>query len=62
MFAEVVAVEKGLGHDVRFALQGQRAVGHAGYGFEDYRVVGGFVGGAAPDEGGVACDQAGGDG
>ena len=62
MFAEVVAVEEGLGDSFAGSFESQGVVGHPGYGFEDYRVVGGFVGGAAPGEGGVAVDEAGGDG
>ena len=61
MFAEVVAIEKGLGDSDRVGFQREGVVGHFGYGFEDYGVVGGGVGVSAPDEGGVAVDQAGGD-
>ena len=62
VFAEVVAVEQGLGDQVGFVFESEGAVSHAGDGFEDDGVVGGVVGGAAPDEGGVAGDEAGGDG
>jgi hypothetical protein len=43
-------------------VKGEGVVGHLGYGFEDDCVVCGFVWGAAPDEGCVAVDEAGGDG
>ncbi len=56
-----MAVEQGLGDLVGFGFEGEGAIGHAGDGLEDDGVVGGFVGGAAPDEGGVASDEAGGD-
>ena len=62
MFAEVVAVEQGLGDALVAGDEGQGVVGHFGYGFEDYGVVGGVVGVLAPAEGGVAADEAGGDG
>lgn len=62
VFAEVVAIEEGLGDGVGFGSEGEGAVGHAGDGFEDDGVVGGVVGVPAPDEGGVAGDEAGWDG
>lgn len=51
-----------MGDGFGFGLQGEGAEGHAGYSFEDDGVVGGLVGSAAPDEGGVAGDETGGDG
>ena len=62
MFAEVVAVEEGLRNAGVVGDQGEGVVGHFGYGFEDYGVVGGVVGVLTPAEGGVAVDEAGGDG
>jgi len=62
VFAEVVAVEKGLGDSLAVPFEGEGVVGHLGYGFEDDGVVGGFVGVAAPGEGRVAVDEAGGNG
>lgn len=62
MFAEVVAVEESLGDSLACSFEGEGVVGHLGYGFEDYGVVRCFVGVAAPNEGGVAVDEAGGDG
>jgi hypothetical protein len=60
MFAEVVAVEEGLGNPGVVGDESQGVVRHFCYGFEDYGVVGGFVGVTAPGEGGVAIDEAGG--
>ncbi|MCU1320223.1 MAG: hypothetical protein JWP98_1741, partial [Edaphobacter sp.] len=54
MFAEVVAVEEGPGDTGVTGGQGEGSVGHAGYGFEDYGVVGGGMGVLAPAEGGMA--------
>ena len=62
MLAEVVAVEEGLGDAFAVGAESEGVEGHAGYGFEDYGVVGGFVGGGTPAERGVAVDEAGGDG
>ena len=62
MLAEVVAVEEGLRDFVGLVLEGERAVGHAGDGFEDDGVVRGVVRCAAPGEGRVAGDEAGGNG
>jgi hypothetical protein len=62
VFAEVVAVEQGLRDAGVAGDEGEGVVGHFCYGFEDYGVVGGGVGVAAPDEWGVAVDEAGGDG
>ncbi len=62
VFAEVVAVEEGLGDAGGVGLEGEGVVGHLGDGFEDDGVVGGVVGVSAPGEGGVAVDEAGGDG
>lgn len=62
MLAEVVAVEQGLAYAFVVGDQGQGVVGHLGDGFEDYGVVGGVMGVGAPAEGGVAVDEAGGDG
>ena len=62
MFAEVVAVEEGLGDACAFGVEGEGVVGHFGYGFEDHGVVGGVVWGASPDEGSVAVDETGGNG
>jgi hypothetical protein len=62
VFAEVVAVEKGLGDPGAFGAKGEGVVGHLCYGFEDYGVVGGGMGVGSPAEGGVAVDEAGGDG
>ena len=62
VFAEVVAVEEGLGDAFAVGAESQGVEGHFGYGFEDYGVVGGVVWVGAPAEGGVAVDQAGGDG
>ncbi len=62
VFAEVVAIEQGLGDAFGVGAQGEGVESHFGYGFQDYGVVGGFVGVAAPAKGGVAVDEAGGDG
>lgn len=62
MFAEVVAVEQGLGDGFAVGFEGEGAVGHAGYEFEDDGVVGGFKGCASPAERGVGVDEAGGNG
>ena len=62
MFAEVVAVEEGLGDACALGVEGQGVVGHLGYGFEDYGVVGGIVWVASPCERGMAVDEAGRDG
>ena len=62
MFAEVVAVEEGLGDAGAFGAKGEGVVGHFGYGFENYGVVGGVVRSGTPAERGVAVDEAGGDG
>ena len=61
MFAEVVAVEQGLGDAVAVRREGEGAVGHAGDGFEDDGVVGGVVGCVPQHEGarGRATRQAG---
>ena len=60
MLAEVVAIKQGLGDGFGLGPKGEGAVGHAGDGFEDDGVVRGLVRSAAPDEGGVAGDEAGG--
>src|SRR6266851_7817640 len=62
VLAEVVAVKESLGDAGVAGDQGESPVGHAGYGFEDYRVVGGVVGVLAPAEGGVTGYEDGGDG
>jgi len=62
VFAEVVAIEEGLGDSLAVSFEGEGVVGHFGDGFEDHGVVGGFVGVASPGEGGVAVDEAGGNG
>jgi hypothetical protein len=62
VFAEVVAVEEGLGDSYVIGYEGEGVVSHLCYGFEDYGVVGGGVGVTAPAEGGVAVDEAGWDG
>ncbi len=62
VFAEVVAVEEGLGDAGVVGDQGEGLVGHFGYSFEDYGVVGSVVGVFAPAEGGVAGDEDGRDG
>jgi len=62
VFAEVVAVEERFGDSGAFGTKGEGVVGHFGYIFEDYGVVGGFVGRGTPAEGGMAVDEAGGDG
>src|SRR5436305_1569339 len=62
MFAEVVAVQEGLGDAFAFGAESEGVVGHFGYGFENHGIVGGGVGVGAPAEGGVAVDEAGGDG
>src|SRR5579862_6656007 len=62
VFAKVVAVEESLGDSFAGSFEGEGVVGHFGDVFEDYGVVGGVVRGASPGEGGVAVDEAGGDG
>ena len=62
VFALVVAVEEGLGDSGVVGDEGEGFVGHAGYGFEDYGVVGGVVGVLAPAERGVTGYENGGDG
>jgi hypothetical protein len=62
VFAEVVAIEEGLGDASAFGVEGEGVVGHFGYGFEDYGVVGGIMGGEAPGKGGVPVNEAGGNG
>lgn len=57
MLTKVVAIEQGLGDTGAFAAKGEGVVGHFGYGFEDYGVVGGIVRVASPGEGGVAVNE-----
>src|SRR6266702_487835 len=62
VLAEVVAVKEALGDAGVPGDQSEGSIGHAGYGFEDYRVVGGVLGVLAPAERGVAGYEDGGDG
>ena len=61
-----MAVEEGLGDGragggLMHGVELGGVEGHEGYVFEDDGVVGGFGGGSAPGEGGVAADEDGGD-
>jgi hypothetical protein len=62
VLAEVVAVEQGLAYALVVRDESKGVVGHFGYGLEDDGVMGSMVGVGAPAEGGVAVDEAGGDG